>query len=313
MAQHFLSLMDWSTADLEELLDKAAFLKQEYFSTGHQTVMRGKTLALVFQKPSLRTRVSFELAVQQLGGHALYLCKDDVDMGDRESIADVVRVLGEYVHGIAARVSDHENLLKMAAWSPVPVINALTKYNHPCQAMADALTIQEELGRLSGLKVVYLGSSNQDTARSLLFAAVKFGFQLILSSPEDFWMEAETIEMARAIAGDQVVQCISNPVEAVRGVDVIYTDSWEGMGMWEKVSEAEATRRLALFSPYQVNDSLMTHAPQALVMHCMPANRGQEISDAAADGAQSRLLQQAQNRVHVQKAILLHLVGCTAA
>jgi ornithine carbamoyltransferase len=313
MVKHFLSLMDWSTSDLEELLDKATFLKREHFSIGHPPVMRGKTLALVFQKPSLRTRVSFEIAIQQLGGHALYLCKDDVDMGDRESIADVVRVLGEYVHSIAARVSDHNNLLEMATWSPVPVINALTKHNHPCQAMADVLTIQEELGQLAGLKVVYLGSSNQDTARSLLFAAVKFGFQLILSSPEGFWMEAETLDMARAIAGEQVVQCVSNPTEAVQEVDVIYTDSWEGMGMWEKVSDAEATRRLQLFSPYQVNESLMAHAPKALIMHCMPANRGQEISDAAADGIRSRLLQQAQNRVHVQKAILLHLVGCAAA
>jgi ornithine carbamoyltransferase len=311
MVQHFLSLMDWSTADLEELLDKAAFLKQEYFSAKHQPVMHGKTLALVFQKPSLRTRVSFEMAIQQLGGHALYLCNEDVDMGDRESIADVVRVLGEYVDGIAARVSDHADLLEMARWSPVPVINGLTKYNHPCQAMADALTIQEELGRLSGLKVVYFGSSNQDTARSLLFAAVKFGFQLILSSPEGFWMEAETLDLARSVAGEQIVQCISDPIEAVQGVDVIYTDSWEGMGMWEKVNEAEATRRLQLFSAYQVNENLMAHAPNALIMHCMPANRGQEISDAAADGLQSRLLQQAQNRVHVQKAILLRLIGCT--
>jgi ornithine carbamoyltransferase len=305
--QHFLSLTDWSSGELTHLLEQAVVLKQSHQTGGDAPVLRGKTLAMIFERPSLRTRVSFEMAMHQLGGHALYLKADEVGLAERESIADVARVLGYYVHAVLVRMNDYDALRQMAQFSTIPIINGLTRYNHPCQAMADALTLYEEFGRLQGLTVAYMGRSNQDVARSLLFAAAKFGFQLIISSPAGYTLDEESLDLARSIGGAKVVQRIDDPYAAVRSADAIYTDVWISTGTTEAI---EAGYRAQVLAPYQVNPALLAYAPaHTVVLHCMPAHRQQEITDSVADGQQSRLFQQAENRLHVQKAILLRLLS----
>jgi ornithine carbamoyltransferase len=302
--RHFLGLMDWSSAALRDLLERAVVLKQR---RGDSPWLQGKTLAMIFERPSLRTRVSFEVAMQQLGGRSLYLKSDEIGWGERESIADIASVLGVYAHGIVARINDYSNLVQMAQSSPIPVINGLTQYNHPCQAMADAMTLYEQFGQFNGLKLAYLGRSNQDVARSLLFAAAKFGFQLIISSPPGYALDEESLAQARSIAGEPVVQRIDDPAAAVRSADAIYTDVWISTGTTGAI---EAGYRVQALAPYQVNSAILAAAPRhAIVMHCMPAHRGQEITDVVADGKQSRLLQQAENRLHIHKAILLDLLS----
>ena len=302
--QHFLEINDWDANELQKLIEEAIFLKREYQTGGNRQVLKGKSLALLFQKPSLRTRVSFEMAMKHLGGDAFYIGPQEVGLGKRESIADVSRVLGGYVHGVMARVFDHEHITEFAEWSSIPVINGLSDYNHPCQAMADVLTIYEEFGQLRGLKVAYLGDGN-NVARSLLFAASKFGFQFVFCGPEGYQLDAESIQKAKSSGGATVCDVISDPIEAIRDVDVIYTDTWTSMGQ-----EEEAAKRREIFPPYQVNYQLMTHAPKhTIVMHCLPAHRGEEITDSVADGPQSRLFPQAHNRLHAQKAIIARLLG----
>jgi ornithine carbamoyltransferase len=302
--QHFLNLLDWSSENLMQLIEHAVHLKREYKTGGNRQTLQGKNMALLFQKPSLRTRVSFELAMQHMGGYAFYLGPQEVGLGKRESIADVARVLGSYVHLIMARVFDHEHITELAKWSPVPVINGLSDYNHPCQAMADVLTVYEEFGRLEGLRMAYLGDSNNVT-RSLLFAAARFGFQLIVSSPEDYRLDDDSIKKTQEASDEGVVRQVENPAIAVRDADVIYTDTWTSMGQ-----EAEADERRDIFPPFQVNTELLSKAPaHAIVMHCLPAHRGEEITDEVADGKQSRLFQQAENRLHAQKAIIVRLLS----
>ena len=306
MLRHFISLLDWSAPELRDLIEQAIFLKREYRAGGNHPALQGKTLALIFQRASLRTRISFEMAMQHLGGHALFIGPNEIELGKRESVADVVRTLGRYTHAILARVADHSLLLEMAKWSPVPVINGLSKYSHPCQAMADALTIYEEFGRLPGVAVSFVGDSHNDVTRSLMFAAAKFGFQLTLSSPEGYWMDSDSINKARAIGGEDAVRLIPDPVAAVRKADVIYTDTWT----WSGLSETEVAERVRVLSPYQVNETLIAQAPaHAILMHCLPAHRGQEITDGAADGPRARLFDQAENRLHAQKSIVLRLMG----
>lgn len=301
--RHFLDLADWSSEELMRLIDEAVFLKKEYRTGGNRPVLQDKSLGMVFQKPSLRTRVSFEMGMQHLGGYALYIGPQEIGLGKRESIADVARVLGGYVNGIMARVFDHEHVVELAKWSPVPVINGLSDYNHPCQAMADVMTIYEEFGTLKGLTLAYLGDSNNVT-RSLLFAAAKFGFKIVVSSPAGYNLDEETLDKAAGIGGYDVVKLVGDPQEAVRNADVIYTDTWTSMGQEE---EAEARRKV--FPPYQVNYPLIQMAPShTIVMHCLPAHRGEEITDSIADGPQSRLFPQAENRLHAQKAILVNLL-----
>ena len=305
MPRHFLSLADWPAEELWELIETAQALKRELQTRGRNPpALRGKTLALAFQKPSLRTRVSFEIGMRQLGGQALYLGPEEIGLGKREAAGDVARVLGGYVQGIMVRMSDHALLAQMAQASPVPVINGMTNYSHPCQAMADALTMYEAFGRLDGLRVTYLGDSDNDVTRSLLFAAARFGFQLQVSSPPGYTLDAESIAAARAEGSEEVFEFVEDPVEAVREADVIYTDTWIGMDV---TTEARARQ---IFGRYQVNEALVARAPaHAIVMHCLPANRGQEITDAVADGPRSRVFQQAGNRLHAQKPILLKLLG----
>lgn len=298
--QHFLHLFDLSPDELHELLESAVALKTDYKKGGNPPLLKGKSLAMLFMKPSLRTRVSFELAMQHVGGYAFYLGPSEVGLGKRESIADVARVLGGYAHAIMARVFDHQHILELAKWSPVPVINGLSDYNHPCQALADLLTIREEFGTIEGLKIAYIGDSNNVT-RSLLFGAKLTGATFSIASPEGYTLDEETLDRADY----DKIELTYDPVRAVKDADVIYTDTWVSMGQ-----EEETARRLKVFPPYQVNADLLRGASsRAIVLHCLPAHRGDEITNDIADGAQSRIFQQAENRLHAQKALLVKLLS----
>jgi len=298
----FLAVSDYSPAELQEMLDLAVALKKELKSGGNKPVLKGKVLGMIFQKPSLRTRVSFDMGMRQLGGDALYLSPAEIGLGQRESIADVARVLSGYVDGLMARVFSHDHVLQLAQWSSIPVINGLSDYNHPCQAMADALTIQEEFGSLKGVNVTYIGDGN-NVAVSLMHVCAKLGANFTIANPEDYDILPAAVEIARQFAAKSgsKLSFLRDPHAAVKGAQVIYTDTWTSMGQ-----EAESKKREIVFPPYQVNEKLVGEAdPKAIVLHCLPAHRGQEITDAVADGPHSRLFPQAHNRMHAQKAILV--------
>jgi ornithine carbamoyltransferase len=302
----FIAIADYSPRELQEMLDLAIELKEEWKTSGNPPLLKGKVLAMIFQKPSLRTRVSFDMAMRHLGGDALYLSPNEIGLGKRESIADIARVLAGYVQAIMARVFDHQHVVELANWSDVPVINGLSDYNHPCQAMADALTIQEKFGKLKGLTVSYVGDGN-NVAVSLMHISSKLGANFTIASPEGYDLPATTVEIARQIASDSgsSITLLRDPQEAVRGAQVIYTDTWTSMGQ-----EEESKQRERVFPPYQVNNDLLAKAdPNVIVMHCLPAHRGQEITDEVADGPHSALFPQAHNRLHAQKAILVRLFG----
>lgn len=303
--KHFLSIADLTPDQLNDLLDLGFQLKEAWCNDGNEPVLRGKNLALVFMKPSLRTRVSFEMAMVHLGGYAFYLGPDEIKLGSRESIPDVARVLSSYVDGIMARVFAHDHILQLAEYSSVPVINGLSDYNHPAQALADLFTIREAKGKLQGLTVAFVGDGN-NVARSLLFGAMKTGMNFVLAAPEGYMLSDDDLEKARAmrISDRQTVSQTSDPRAGVQGADVVYTDVWTSMGQ-----EAEAQRRLKAFPPFQINEELLSHAgSDVAVMHCLPAHRGEEITDAVADGPHSLLFPQAENRMHAQKAILHRLL-----
>lgn len=305
MKKDFLAVADYSSAELQSMLDLAVELKKEHFSGGNRPLFKGKTLAMIFQKPSLRTRVSFDMAMRHMEGDALYLSPQEIGLGKRESIADVARVVSGYVDIIMARVFDHAHVVELAKWASVPVINGLSDYNHPCQAMADALTIQEEFGTLKGVNVTYVGDGN-NVAVSLMHICAKLGANFTIANPEGYDMPAEAIELARQFARESGSQLtfLRDPHEAVRQAKVIYTDTWTSMGQ-----EEEAQKRAAVFPPYQVNTDLVAEAEDdVIVMHCLPAHRGQEITDEVADGPHSRLFPQAHNRLHAQKAVLARLL-----
>ena len=301
----FIAIADCAPAELQEMLDLAIRLKQEWKTSGNTPLLKGKVLAMVFQKPSLRTRVSFDMAMRHLGGDALYLSPNEIGLGKRESIADVARVLAGYVEGIMARVFDHQHVVELARWSEVPVINGLSDYNHPCQAMADALTIQEHFGNLKDLRVAFVGDGN-NVAVSLMHISAKLGAHFAIASPEGYELGSAPVDLARQIASEtgSTIELLRDPVEAVTSADVIYTDTWTSMGQ-----EEESKHREKVFPPYQVNAALVAKAnPKAIVLHCLPAHRGQEITDEVADGPHSALFQQAHNRLHAQKAILVQLL-----
>ena len=305
MKKDFLAVADYSPAELQGLLDLAVRLKKERMSGGNAPVLKGKVLGMVFQKPSLRTRVSFDMGMRHLGGDALYLSPNEVGLGQRESIADVARVLSGYVDAIMARVFDHDHILQLAKWASVPIINGLSDYNHPCQAMADALTIIEEFGSLKGLNITYVGDGN-NVAVSLMHIAAKLGANFTIANPEDFDILPAAIESARRFAADSgsKLTFLRDPHQSVKDAHVIYTDTWTSMGQ-----EAESKKRELVFPPYQVNDRLVSEARKdVIILHCLPAHRGQEITDAIADGSHSRLFPQAHNRLHAQKAVLVHLM-----
>jgi ornithine carbamoyltransferase len=303
--KHFLSIADLTPDELKNLLDLATQLKTEWRNGGNKPVLQGKSLALVFQKPSLRTRVSFEMGMVHLGGYAFYLSPNEVKMGGRESVADVARVLSGYVDAVMARVFEHEHILDLAKYSSVPIINGLSDYNHPAQALADFFTVLEHKGNPEGLKMAYVGDAN-NVARSLLFAAMKLGTHFTIATPPGYGLDEETIALAKTFstAGAQI-ELFEDPAQAVADADVIYTDVWTSMGQ-----EAEKETRLQVFPPYQINQQLVSKAkPDCIVMHCLPAHRGEEITDEVADGPNSVLFPQAENRMHAQKAILVELLA----
>ncbi len=300
----FLAISDYSPAEVQDLLDLAVKLKKEHQSGGNPPLFKGKVLGMIFQKPSLRTRVSFDMAMRHMGGDALYLSPSEIGLGQRESIADVARVLSGYVEAIMARVFAHEHVLELARWSSVPVINGLSDYNHPCQGMADALTIYEEFGSLKGLNVAFIGDAN-NVAVSLLHVCTMLGANFTHSGPQGYDMKPKAMQVGEKFAAQSgsKITLTRDPHQAVKGANVIYTDTWTSMGQ-----EEEAKLREKIFPPYQVNARLVSEAdPNVIVMHCLPAHRGQEITDEVADGPHSRLFPQAHNRLHAQKAILARL------
>lgn len=302
----FLAIADYSPPELQDLLDSAVALKKEWQEGGNPPLLKNKVLAMIFQKPSLRTRVSFDMAMRHLGGDALYLSPAEIGLGKRESIADVARVVSGYVDAIMARVFDHAHVLELAKWADIPVINGLSDYNHPCQAAADALTIQENFGSLKGLKVTFIGDGN-NVAVSLMHICAKLGADFTLGRPEGYGLDPDAVSLAEsfAAASGSEIHEVQDPLEAVKGAQVIYTDTWVSMGQ-----DDEAARRKSVFPPYQVNQELLKKAAKdAIVMHCLPAHRGEEITDEVADGPQSRLFPQAHNRLHAQKAILVKLLA----
>ena len=302
----FLAISDCSSAEVQDLLDLAIRLKKEYFEKGNPPLFKGKVLGMIFQKPSLRTRVSFDMAMRHMGGDALYLSPNEIGLGQRESIADVARVLSGYVQALMARVFAHEHVLELAKWSSVPVVNALSDYNHPCQGMGDALTIQEKFGKAKGLNVTFVGDGN-NVAVSMMHVSAKLGWNFTLASPEGYDLNPKAIEVAKDISKEtgSKLSFIRDPHQAVKGAHVIYTDTWTSMGQ-----EEETVKRENVFPPYQVNAKLVSEADKdVIVMHCLPAHRNHELTDEVADGPHSVIFPQAHNRLHAQKAILARLFG----
>jgi ornithine carbamoyltransferase len=303
--RHFLALTDYTSDELLDVLKLAVQLKDALRKGGNQPVLENKVLAMVFQKPSLRTRISFDMAMRHLGGDALFISPNEIGLGQRESIADVSRVLSGYVDAIMARVFAHDHVLELAEFASIPVINGLSDFNHPCQAMADALTMLEHFGYLEGLSLTYVGDGN-NVATSLLFLAALMGMNFIIASPEGYEIPEEVFSEGISFAKESgaSIHQTTDPHEAVHNANVIYTDAWASMGQ-----EAEADKRRKVFPPYQVNGQLVSEADaNVIVMHCLPAHRGEEITDEIADGEHSVIFQQAENRMHAQKAILVHLL-----
>jgi ornithine carbamoyltransferase len=301
---HFLAISDLSSSEVQDLLDLAIRLKKEYFAKGNPPLFKGKVLGMIFQKPSLRTRVSFDMAMRHMGGDALYLSPNEIGLGKRESIADIARVLSGYVQALMARVFEHGHVLELAKWSSIPVVNGLSDYNHPCQGMADALTIQEKFGNQKGLNVAYIGDGN-NVAVSLMHVSAKLGWNFTIANPDNYDLKPSAIEIAKGFAKEtgSKLSFLRDPHEAVRGAQVIYTDTWTSMGQ-----EEETAKREKIFPPYQVNAKLVNEADKdVIVMHCLPAHRNQELTDDVADGPHSVIFQQAHNRLHAQKAILARL------
>lgn len=302
--KHFLAVSDYSSQELQDLLDLAIRLKKEYFGGGNPSLLKGKVLGMIFQKPSLRTRVSFDMAMRHLGGDALYLSPNEIGLGKREAIADVARVLSGYVHAMMARVFDHAHILELAKWSSVPVVNGLSDYNHPCQAMADAMTIQEKFSKARGLNVAFVGDGN-NVAVSLMHISAKLGWNFSIANPEDYDIRSDAVALAKKIAAEtgSKLTFLRDPHAAVRGAHVIYTDTWTSMGQ-----EEETAKREKVFPPYQINARLVSEAEKdVIVMHCLPVHRNHELTDEVADGPHSAIFPQAHNRLHAQKAILARL------
>lgn len=295
----FLEIPDFTTDELYDLLDLAHHLKRGDYPG---KPLAGKTLAMIFEKSSTRTRVSFEVGTLQLGGHALFLSSRDIQLGRGEPIKDTARVLSRYVDGIMIRTFDHGNVVELAHYASVPVINGLTDLLHPCQVLADVMTIQEEFGTdLSGRKVAWVGDGN-NMANSWLNAAYRFGFELRLACPKGYEPDKAIFDRARTAAN---VMLTHDPREAVEGADVVNTDVWASMGQ-----EAEAEERRRAFKGYHVDEALMSLASDdAIFLHCLPAHRGEEVADEVIEGPRSRVFDEAENRLHVQKALLIRLMG----
>ena len=300
--KNLLSVLDLTPETARTLLNDAFAFKTGRF----HGIPHGKVLALLFEKPSLRTRVSFEIAMMRLGGKAIYLSPPEVGLGKREPVADVARVLERYVDIIAARVFSHSSLIELAETADIPVINALSDLEHPCQALADMLTIMEHKGVVKGVKIAYIGDGN-NVANSLMLLSAMLGADFSIAAPKGYEIQPDITDQAYtyAIQSGAHIECLDNPVEAVQGADVIYTDTWTSMGQ-----ETEAEKRRNDFYGYQVNSELLCHAPErVIVMHCLPAHRGEEINGDILDGPHSVVFDQAENRAHVAGAVIAYLLG----
>jgi ornithine carbamoyltransferase len=305
LAKDLLDVAAVPRPEVERLLALAAELKDKQQRGIRHDLLKGKTLGLLFQKPSTRTRVSFEAGMHQLGGHALVLPMADIQLSRGESVADTARVLSRYLDGIVIRTYDHTTVEEWAREATMPVINGLTDLSHPCQALSDLLTIKEKKGRLKGLKVAYVGDGN-NVANSLIEAAAKMGMTISLGCPSGYQPDQHVVDLARVEAAKTggLIELTQDPYVAVKEADVVYADVWISMGR-----EREQARRLRVLAPYQVNGRLVAKAkPGAIVMHCLPAHRGEEITAEVLDGPQSVIIEQAENRLHMQKAILTTLL-----
>lgn len=302
MNKDFISIADLSRNEIESIFALTEELKNKTKRREEHHLCKGLTMAMIFAKPSARTRISFETGMYQLGGYALYLSPADIGIGKREAVKDIAQVIARYNDIIMARLFDHKHMLELAQYSSVPVINGLTDYNHPCQIMADIYTVLEHRKHLNNLKIVYIGDGN-NVANSWINLASKLPMHLVVCSPSGYEPDAATLQRAHN-AGISQVEVLTDPIASVKDADVIYTDVWASMGQ-----EAETEKRKKIFQPYQVNGALMNHAHKdALVMHCLPAHRGDEITNEVIDGPQSIVFDEAENRMHVQKAIIVKLL-----
>jgi ornithine carbamoyltransferase len=295
------SLYDLTREEIEEILKTSELLKLQLLRGQEHTLLKGKTLAMIFEKPSTRTRVSFEVGMWQLGGYALYLSSSDLQLGRGETIGDTAQVLSRYVDGIMARVFAHQTILDLVSYSKVPVMNGLSDFSHPCQGLADLFTVYEKKGRLSGLKLAYMGDGN-NVAHSLIYGCSKVGMNITLGCPKGYEPDAQVVsrgkEEGRKSGSDVIVT--NDPNEAAKGADIIYTDVWASMG-----KEKEREDRLKTFKPYQINTQLVKLAKEGhIFMHCLPAHRGEEVTDEVADSKHSVIFDQAENRMHTQKGLM---------
>lgn len=304
MKKDLLSINDLNLAEINAIFKLSTLLKKN--KRKFSKVLAGKTLVLIFQKPSNRTRVSFEVGMYQLGGNALYLSPNEINIGVRESIKDVSRTISRYVDGIVLRTFAHQNCIDMANSATVPVINGLSDFSHPCQALADIFTIKEKLKNLKNITLAYVGDGN-NVCNSLLFAAAKTGINISVATPDGYAPEAKVVSLAKisAQASGSKILITNDPVSAVNGAHVVYTDVWASMGQ-----EEEVQKRKIIFKDFQINANLLAKAsPGVLVMHCLPAHRGEEITDEVMESKSSIVFDQAENRMHVQKAILIKLLS----
>ncbi|HEX2946797.1 MAG TPA: ornithine carbamoyltransferase [Clostridia bacterium] len=304
--KHLIDLNDLNINEIEGLFTLSERLKKQLRAGVEHHLLKGKTLGMIFSKSSTRTRVSFEVGMYQLGGYPMFLSSSDIQLGRGETIHDTAKVLSHYINGIMIRTFKHSDVLDLARYGSIPIINGLTDLMHPCQILADLFTVYEEKGKLEGLKLAYVGDGN-NVANSLLHGCAKTGMNIAVATPKDYRCDEAITEQARAaakISGSKVV-ITDDPEEAVKNADVIYTDTWVSMGQ-----EAEKEMRIKVFMPYQVNERLFSMAKKdAMFLHCLPAYRGLEVTEGVIDGPNSRVFDEAENRLHVQKAIMATLMG----
>lgn len=304
--KHLISLNDLSQKEIFDILTVAQKLKEENKKGIKHHILEGKTLGMIFAKSSTRTRVSFEVGMYQLGGHALFLSSNDIQLGRGECIYDTANVLSRYLDGIMIRTFSHNDVLELAKYGQIPVINALTDYLHPCQVLADLLTIKEHKGTLKGLKLAYLGDGN-NMANSLLYGCTKVGMDISVATPKKYCCPDEVVENAKNTAAEtgSAVVITEDAKEAVKGADVVYTDTWVSMGQEEQKAE-----KIKLFGGYQVNKELFSYAKEdAIFLHCLPAYRGYEVTEDVIDGKNSAIFDEAENRLHAQKAVMALLMA----
>lgn len=305
--KHLVCLSDWSSEEIKETLKLAEKLKYENKNgIRHNHLLKGKTLGLIFSKSSTRTRVSFEVAMYQLGGYSMFLSANDIQLGRGETVSDTAKTLSRYIDGIMIRTYKQSDVEELAAFGTIPIINGLTDSQHPCQILADLQTVKEYKGSLKGLKLAYTGDGN-NVANSLLIGCAKVGLDISVATPEGYECDMKSVEIAKkaALESGAKINIGYDPYEAVNNADVVYTDTWVSMGM-----ESEKEKRIETFMPYQVNKELMSKAkPDAIFMHCLPAYRGYEVTAEVIDGPQSVVFDEAENRLHAQKAVLVKLMG----